>query len=146
MTDPVRRRIDRYFRRVWIPDESYLQRLMRRHGRRVESRSLTLSRFNRQGRPFVFYDDHLQLLRRSDCFVARRIWPGADWFYDTFLDPGLPSRGAAEPDPARLDRMLTAADDRRVRGAARACHAKPPAQPGLGPCHDMRTVFRPAGL
>ncbi|RAP40064.1 glycosyl transferase [Rhodovulum viride] len=116
LTDPDRRRIERYFRRVWIPDESYFQTLVRRHGRRVESRSLTLTRFNRQGRPFVFYDDHLQLLRRSDCFVARKIWPGADWLYDTFLDPGLPSRGAAEPDPARLDRLLTAADDRRVRG------------------------------
>ncbi len=44
----------------------------------IESRSLTLSKFDFQGKPHIFYDDHLQLLRRSDCFVARKIWPHAD--------------------------------------------------------------------
>ena len=69
---------DRYFRHVWIPDESYFQTLARLYSTHIESRSLTLSKFDFQGKPHIFYDDHLQLLRRSDCFVARKIWPHAD--------------------------------------------------------------------
>ena len=77
LQDPDRAMFERYFRRVWIPDESYFQTLTRLYARRIESRSLTLGKFDHQGRPHVFYDDHLQLLRRSGCFVARKIWPGA---------------------------------------------------------------------
>jgi hypothetical protein len=76
LEDPRRRELDRYFKYVWIPDESYYQTLVRNYGRRIESRSLTLSKFDFQGKPHVFYDDHLHLLRRSDCFVARKVWPG----------------------------------------------------------------------
>ncbi|MDE3081531.1 MAG: glycosyl transferase, partial [Paracoccaceae bacterium] len=65
LQDPRRPEYDRYFRRVWIPDESYFQTLVRLHARKVESRSLTLSKFDFQGKPHIFYDDHLQLLRRS---------------------------------------------------------------------------------
>ena len=73
LTDPMRPHLDGYFRRVWIPDESYFQTLVRQHSRKIESRSLTLGKFDHQGRPHVFYDDHLQLLRRSECFFARKI-------------------------------------------------------------------------
>ena len=59
LTDPRRAEMDRYFRRVWIPDESYFQSLVRLYGCNVESRSLTLSKFDFQGKPHVFYDDHL---------------------------------------------------------------------------------------
>ncbi len=71
----------RYFSKVWIPDESYYQTLVRLYSTNIESRSLTLSKFDFQGKPHIFYDDHLQLLRRSDCFVARKIWPHADRLY-----------------------------------------------------------------
>ena len=64
LQDPERPTYDRYFRRVWIPDESYFQTLARLYARRIESRSLTLSKFDYQGKPHIFYDDHLQLLRR----------------------------------------------------------------------------------
>jgi hypothetical protein len=83
LEDPRRPELDRYFRYVWIPDESYYQTLVRNYGRKIESRSLTLSKFDFQGKPHVFYDDHLQLLRRSDCFVARKVWPRADRLYRT---------------------------------------------------------------
>ncbi|PQO24729.1 glycosyl transferase [Rhodobacteraceae bacterium WD3A24] len=118
LTDPRRGEFDRYFRTVWIPDESYFQTLARRHARRIESRSLTLSKFDFQGKPHIFYDDHLQLLRRSDCFVARKIWPGADGLYDHFLslEPGAPGR--AEPKPGRIDRLFSQATARRTRGRA----------------------------
>ena len=72
---PEREEYDRYFRKVWIPDESYFQTLVRQVSSNVESRSLTLSKFDFQGKPHIFYDDHLQLLKRSDCFIARKIWP-----------------------------------------------------------------------
>lgn len=116
LNDPQRARYERYFRRVWIPDESYFQTLVRRHGETVESRSLTLSKFDFQGKPHIFYDDHLDLLRRSECFVARKIWPRADRLYGTFLSaqPGEASR--AEPNPGKIDRMFAKAVERRTRG------------------------------
>jgi hypothetical protein len=116
LTDPDRPRRDRYFRRTWIPDESYFQTLARVHARRIESRSLTLGKFDHQGKPHVFYDDHLQLLKRSDCFVARKIWPGAGQLYDHFLAP-RPSSDA-EPQPSRIDRHFARATEQRIHGRA----------------------------
>ena len=51
---PDRERNDHYFRRVWIPDESYFQTLVRQVSSNVESRSLTLSKFDFQGKPHIF--------------------------------------------------------------------------------------------
>lgn len=118
LDNPEREEIDRYFRRVWIPDESYFQTLVRQVSANVESRSLTLSKFDFQGKPHIFYDDHLQILRRSDCFVARKIWPHADKLYATFLsdDPG--SQAAAEPNPGKIDRLFARAVERRTKGRA----------------------------
>ncbi|WP_054006689.1 DUF5927 domain-containing protein [Cypionkella psychrotolerans] len=116
LENPERDEIDRYFRRVWIPDESYFQTLVRQVSANVESRSLTLSKFDFQGKPHIFYDDHLQLLRRSDCFVARKIWPHAGRLYKTFLsgDPG--GQAAAEPNPGKIDRLFAKAVERRTKG------------------------------
>lgn len=116
LTDPNRRIYDRYFRRVWIPDESYFQTLVRLHSTTVESRSLTLSKFDHQGKPHIFYDDHLQLLRRSDCFVARKIWPQANRLYRNFLTHGDSAAPMAEPNPGKIDRLFSKATERRVRG------------------------------
>ncbi len=116
LTDPMRPHHDRYFRRVWIPDESYFQTLVRQHARRIESRSLTLGKFDHQGRPHVFYDDHLQLLRRSECFMARKIWPGADRLYQHFLAPREGAISDTEPQPSRIDRHFARATAQRVRG------------------------------
>lgn len=116
LDDPKRHVHDRYFRGVWIPDESYFQTLARRHSRQIESRSLTLSKFDDQGKPHVFYDDHLQLLRRSDCFVARKVWPGADKLYDAFLTDPAGAMTRREPDPAKIDRVFAKAAERRRHG------------------------------
>lgn len=116
LESPGRERLDRYFRRVWIPDESYFQSLVRNVSTDVESRSLTLSKFDREGRPHVFYDDHLQLLRRSDCFVARKIWPGAERLYQAFLRPQATALPRAEPNPGRIDRLFRRAGERRANG------------------------------
>ncbi|EIE49873.1 glycosyl transferase [Salipiger aestuarii] len=116
LSDPERRRFDRYFRRVWIPDESYFQTLARLHSSNIESRSLTLSKFDFQGKPHIFYDDHLQLLRRSDCFVARKIWPHADRLYRTFLSDSQSADARQAPNPGKIDRIFAKAVDRRTRG------------------------------
>ncbi len=116
LQDPRRAQIERYFKLVWIPDESYYQTLVRNYSRSIESRSLTLSKFDFQGKPHVFYDDHLHLLRRSDCFVARKIWPKANRLYKTFLtDDGSATR-MAEPAPGKIDRVFSKALERRTRG------------------------------
>lgn len=112
---PDRAKIDRYFRRVWIPDESYFQTLARRVSTQIEGRSLTLSKFDHQGKPHIFYDDHLQLLRRSDCFVARKIWPRADALYRAFLTEGGRA-GMAAPNPGKIDRLFAKAVARRTEG------------------------------
>ena len=115
LQDPERDRYDAYFRKVWIPDESYFQTLARMYSQHIESRSLTLSKFDFQGKPHIFYDDHLQLLRRSDCFVARKIWPLAERLYTTFLkDDG--TLKATEPNPGKIDRIFAKAVERRTRG------------------------------
>jgi hypothetical protein len=114
LTHPDRARYDRYFRRVWIPDESYFQTLVRQVSTRIESRSLTLSKFDFQGRPHVFYDDHLHLLRQSEAFVARKIWPDAGLLYETFLSDAPPRLPA--PNPAKIDRLFAKAVQRRTKG------------------------------
>ncbi len=118
LKDPERDTYDRYFKRVWIPDESYFQSLVRLHSETIESRSLTLSKFDFQGKPHIFYDDHLQLLRRSDCFVARKIWPRADRLYASFLSKDPDVTKVAEPNPGKIDRLFAKAVDRRTRGRA----------------------------
>ncbi|GGO57198.1 Core-2/I-Branching enzyme [Roseovarius pacificus] len=116
LSDPDREVYDRYFKRVWIPDESYFQTLSRQYSRQIESRSLTLSKFDYQGKPHIFYDDHLQLLRRSDCFVARKIWPFANRLYDAFLSDKAGVMKRTEPNPGKIDRIFSKAVERRTRG------------------------------
>ncbi len=116
LQDPVRATYDRFFRHVWIPDESYFQTLARLYSTNIESRSLTLSKFDFQGKPHIFYDDHLQLLRRSDCFVARKIWPHADRLYEAFLTDAAAAMKRTEPNPGKIDRIFAKAVERRTRG------------------------------
>lgn len=87
LNDPQRPQIDRFFARSWIPDESYFQSCARRHADIIESQSLTFAMFDSQGKPFTLYDDHLEQIRRSDVFFARKIWSGANKLYATLLDP-----------------------------------------------------------
>ncbi len=140
LQDPERKTRDRYFKKVWIPDESYFQTLARLYSTNIESRSLTLAKFDTQGRPHVFYDDHLQLLRRSDCFVARKIWPGANRLYDAFLNGKATGERRGEPDPGRIGRILAKAVDRPVNRRpglfmqARFPHGGPDTMPAAPPC------------
>ena len=116
LQDPERPAYDAFFKQVWIPDESYFQTLARQYSTKIESRSLTLSKFDFQGKPHIFYDDHLQLLRRSDCFVARKIWPYADRLYEAFLTDAEGAMKKTEPNPGKIDRIFSKAVERRTRG------------------------------
>ena len=117
LNGPDRKTNDRFFQRVWIPDESYFQTLVRKFSTEVEGRSLTLSKFDFQGRPHIFYDDHLQLLRRSDGFVARKIWPQAEALYTAFLTQAKASSAVREDaNPGKIDRIFAKAVERRTKG------------------------------
>lgn len=116
LDDPRRPTYDRYFRKVWIPDESYFQTMARRHSTKIESRSLTLSKFDYQGKPHIFYDDHRPLLRRSGCFVARKIWPRAEALYASFPEAFDTGDVVTPPKPSAVDRVFANAVDRRVLG------------------------------
>lgn len=116
LQDPDRPRYDAYFSKVWIPDESYYQTLVRLYSTNIESRSLTLAKFDFQGKPHIFYDDHMQLLRRSDCFVARKIWPNANKLYTGFLSDDASIFTGAEPNPGKIDRIFSKAVERRTKG------------------------------
>ncbi|WP_106746600.1 beta-1,6-N-acetylglucosaminyltransferase [Yoonia maritima] len=116
LNDPKRRTYDRYFRRVWIPDESYFQTLARLHAKRIQSRSLTLSKFDFQGKPHIFYNDHAEILRRSECFVARKIWPNAGLLYRVFPRQPDSQLTDAKPNTGKVDRIFGRALERRTRG------------------------------
>jgi hypothetical protein len=83
--DPLKPKYDKFFSKSWIPDESYFQSLARAHSERLESRSLTWSKFDADGKPFLLYDDHLEIIGHSKKFMARKVWAKADLLYDTFL-------------------------------------------------------------
>ncbi|WP_081972918.1 beta-1,6-N-acetylglucosaminyltransferase [Paracoccus sanguinis] len=116
LSDPRRAEFDRYFRHVWIPDESYFQTLARRHSVTIESRSLTLAKFDSNGKPYVFYDDHQALLENSRIFVARKIWPGAHGLYAAFPMAAEGEAQHDEPDTERIEALLDRAAQRRRTG------------------------------
>lgn len=116
LNDPQRESFDRYFRHTWIADESYFQSLVRRHSAKIESISLTLSKFDHKGRPFTAYDDHIELLEESRSFVARKIWPGASRLFNHFPKAQDKQPDPSPSDPSRFDKVLSRAMERRIIG------------------------------
>ncbi|MEM8788237.1 MAG: beta-1,6-N-acetylglucosaminyltransferase [Pseudomonadota bacterium] len=116
LDDPQLPAYRRFFRHTWIPDESFFQTLAAKHSRARTGAPLTFARFDPQGQPYVFYDDHLDLLRQADGFFARKIWRGANALYDAFLDPALDDLPHAERDPDAIDRHFGAARNRHRSG------------------------------
>lgn len=69
----------RFFRHVWIPDETFFQTIVHALGGTVASGYIpTLYTFNIHGKPIVFYDDHLDWLRQQSHFFARKIAQSAE--------------------------------------------------------------------
>ncbi len=122
LDDPRRPYYDSYFKRAWIPDESYFQTLARLHSKKLESRSLTFSKFDFVGKPYTFYNDQLDLLMSSDCFMARKIWCGADDLYAILLDGKRANQPMTKANPKRLTETFEAADQTRCEGGEGRFH------------------------
>jgi len=73
LNDPDLPAICGFFRKTWIPDESFFQTMAKKHSDRITSAPLTFVRFDAMGKPYVFYDDHLDLLLHAEGFFARKI-------------------------------------------------------------------------
>jgi len=77
----IRRRPDvvRFFRRTWIPDETFFQTLVRHlvPEAEIRSRCPTFALFTDYGMPVNFHDDQLEFLLAEDRFFARKISPAA---------------------------------------------------------------------
>lgn len=116
LQDPRRTEFDRFFKKVWIPDECYFQTLVRRHSSKIKSQSLTLAKFDHHGRPYLAYDDHIRALEESRGFVARKIWPGAKALLDYFPRPENESKLLDAPKPGRIDRLIGLTVQRHVLG------------------------------
>ncbi|PZQ96659.1 MAG: glycosyl transferase [Cereibacter sphaeroides] len=69
----------RFFRRSWIPDETFFQTLVRHlvPESQIRSRTLTFLMFSDYGMPVTFYNDHFDLLVGQDFLFARKISPDA---------------------------------------------------------------------
>ena len=126
LDDPRLPAWQRFFRHSWIPDESFFQSLVRTARPGGEPGSpLHLNRFNAQGRPSTFHDDHLDLLQGADHFFARKIDPDADALYAHFLSrtADRPSSGAfagqVDEAPFLAARRRVAEEGRGVLGASR---------------------------
>lgn len=118
LEDPALQSYKRFFKLTWIPDESFFQTIARKHCSKLVSTPLTFVTFDAQGKPFTFYDDHMDLLRQAEQFFVRKIWPGADGLYRTFLssqsDVPAPSERSSEP----MLKAITRAVNLRSRGRA----------------------------
>ena len=109
LENPSRPQFDRYFRWALIPDELYFQSLTRKFAKDIDSKSLTLSVFDGQGRPAILYDDQLDLIRESDAFFVRKVWPRARVLYEKLLNLEL-HVVSREGQNALRDRLEAAAD------------------------------------
>lgn len=116
LSDPDLPAFCRFFRRSWIPDESFFQTLAGKHSRRMIGTPLTLARFDPQGKPYVFYDDHRDMLLDADAFFARKIWAGAQDLYRTFLDTDLALHLPETRDGGKLLRRFDRATNRHRQG------------------------------
>lgn len=140
LNDPQLPDLKRFFRWSWIPDESFFQTLVRRHGDSLINMSPTLARFNDKGLPFTFYNDHGPLLTSADHFFVRKIHPRATELRKTLLANAMAGQksdrfqGKAPEDEfirARRDRthgrehLLSPARFPRIKGGKQLSSAAP---------------------
>jgi hypothetical protein len=119
INDPRRSEWERFFKRAWIVDEAYIQTMIRRHSVDFQDVSLTLTEFDPQGKPFTFYDDHSQILAKTNKFFARKIWHGANALYNRYLFGAEPLAAARRQDAIpEVAAMVETGRERRCRGRA----------------------------
>ena len=117
LDDPQKGETDAYFRKCWIVDEAYVQTLVRTHARKLANRSLCLTEFDPQGKPFTFYDDHAHLLQNHPAhFFARKIWHGATGLYNKYLNGVEPMVAARRPKSGSLSDIVETGRRARCEG------------------------------
>ncbi len=132
--------LQRFFRTTWVPDELLFQTLVRKvvdRSDRIDSRHLTLYRFDRNGVPLVFHDDHVDLLAGQPYFFARKVSPRAEKLRDALDKVACDSAGQRTPALTaktmplpEYDRHL-AAHAQGFSGVRRMLRPDP-GRPGLG--------------
>jgi len=143
LADPRLPEFRRFFRRSWIPDESFFQTLVRYvDPGGVVAPPLVLTRFDEAGVPFIFYDDHEGLLARSDFFFARKISPWAVGLRRRFLSTRT-SRGTSAFVCRINETPFADASRRRSREHyGLQTHARMP----VGCNHEVVETARPYGV
>jgi hypothetical protein len=114
--DPKRQENDRFFSRAWIPDESYFQSLAQSHSDHVRSESLTFATFDAQGKPFLFYDDHLEELPKTGAFFIRKVWPGAQKLYHNLLTTKRKNFPLSKANEMEFNKIFQEANEIRSNG------------------------------
>ncbi len=68
-----------YFKLVLIPDECFFQSIVPHvvNSTQIIPRTLTLYKFTPYGKPFVFFDDHMEMLVTEPFFFARKVSPSS---------------------------------------------------------------------
>lgn len=117
LDDPKKGIYDAYFRKCWIPDEGYFQTLVRKHARKIISKSLVYSKFDHQGKPITFYDDHINDVTGTDAYFVRKVWDGAGDLYKKFLSDGNAINNESS-NSASISEQIELATNRRKVGRA----------------------------
>jgi hypothetical protein len=126
------RKVTRFFRTTWIPDESFFQTVVAKiiPNHEIASLQLMFHHLGPSGRPYTFYNDHLPVIRKLPHFFIRKVSPDALELY------GDPATGRRIPKRRHLIRardLLRAAVDRN--------HLFEGAVPGfLSPVLEPRTL------
>lgn len=116
LSDPRLPAWRRFYRHTWIPDEGFFQTLIRKLRPGDDpGPPLHLARFDPRGKPYVYHNDHADMLAGSGAWFARKIDPDADELYGRFLDTGV---SVAPPSPEAIETHFQAAR-RRERAEGR---------------------------
>ncbi|MEX1115796.1 MAG: beta-1,6-N-acetylglucosaminyltransferase [Akkermansiaceae bacterium] len=116
-------KVPRFFRSTWIPDESFFQTVIAKVVPKSEIADLQLMfhHLGPSGRPYVFYNDHLPVIRKLPHFFIRKVSPAA---VELFKNP------VSRPDrPIPRQRHLVRARD-LVRARIDANHLFEGSVPG----------------
>lgn len=101
------RKIRKFFRRTWVPDEMFFQTMVAKlvPPSQISGHNLHFYHFDNQGVPLVFYNDHLHFLQEQPHFFARKIGPRAHKLRDA-IDTLARSRGSQETPPKKIHKQL----------------------------------------
>lgn len=97
--------IVKYFRSTWIPDESFFQTVVGAlvPEERIRNHSLTFYQFSDYCKPYVFFDEHEDFLRRQNFFFGRKVAYSASGLRRRLLELGR-SQQLLEPDDNKVGR------------------------------------------